>query len=343
MNMLNVAAFRTEGGHTFVDAPVAWRAYGTLNKGGTNAIVVCHALTGNTDLDAWWGPMVGPGRVLDTDRYFVVSMNVIGSPYGSLSPLTARAEGERIWGPDFPDITIRDTVAMHRRALEQLGVREVQLAIGASMGGMQALEWAFHTDLVRAVMPIATGARHSAWSVGWGEAQRQAIRADRHWNGGWYSPDRPPVDGLSSARMMAMLSYRSAPSFETRFGRQQMPDGPMAVESYLRYQGRKLVDRFDANCYVALTRQMDTHDVGRGRGGTCEALSAIRQPVLVIGIDSDVLYPFAEQEELARCLPRATLAKVRSPHGHDAFLMEYEQLEAVIAPWMSNNVSQAVH
>ncbi len=324
-----------ERGRVLRQAPVAYRTWGALNQAADNAVVVCHALTGNTDVDAWWGGLLGPGRALDTDRYFVVCANVPGSPYGSASPLTRDPETQRPYGAAFPRVTPRDTVALHRRLLEQLGVRQVAFAIGGSMGGMHALEWAFEGDFVRGLVPIAIGGRHSAWCIGWSEAQRQALYADPRWQDGRYDPDDPPAAGLAAARMIAMISYRSQPSFEARFGRTPDAGDPDAfdVESYLRYQGHKLVRRFDANCYVHLTWQMDAHDLARGRGAYPDVLARIQQPALVVGIDSDVLYPLDEQRELARHLPQAELAVLETPHGHDAFLIELDALNEIVLAW----------
>jgi homoserine O-acetyltransferase len=338
---LTFPEFTLNDGTTLREVPVAYRTWGTLNAAGTNAVVVGHALTGSPDVSDWWGEMLGAGRALDPTEDFVVCLNVPGSPYGSVSPLTENPATGRRYGSDFPAVTIRDTVRLHRRALEQLGVRRVACAIGGSMGGMHVLEWAFETTddgapFVQTLVPIAVGGRHTAWQIGWGEAQRQAIYADPKWQGGAYPPDDPPTDGLSAARMMAMVSYRSQPSFDGRFGRDEMTDQddrPFAVESYLRYQGGKLVDRFDANCYVALTKQMDTHDVVRGRGDYEDVLASIEQPALVVGIDSDVLYPLREQQELAEHLPRASLEVLEAPHGHDAFLIELAALNDHVVAW----------
>lgn len=321
---------------------MAYSAWGRLNTSRDNAIVICHALTGDTKADVWWGPLIGPGRLLDTDRFFVVCPSVIGSPYGSVSPLTIDPDTGRPYGGGFPAATIRDTVALHRRLLEQLGVRRVAMTTGGSMGGMQVLEWAFHGDFVGSLVPIGVGGRHSAWCIGWSEAQRQAIFSDPNWKGGAYDAGSQPVAGLSTARMIAMISYRARRSFEARFGRTRMESGNhesvFAVESYLRYQGQKLVERFDANCYVHLTYQMDSHDVARGRGDYPDVLGTIRQPTLVLGIDTDVLYPVTEQEELAEHIPEATLVVMEAVHGHDSFLIEFEQMEKIIQPWMENVV-----
>ena len=331
---ITLSELTLESGRRLTDVPVAYDAWGELNAAGDNAVIVCHALTGNTLADVWWGPLIGPGAALDTNRFFVACVNVLGSPYGSASPSSENPDTGAPYGPDFPAVTIRDTVRAHRMALEQIGVRQAALAIGGSMGGMQALEWAFEDDFVRGIVPIAVGGRHSSWCIGFSEAQRQAIYADPLWNEGRY--DEQPRKGLAAARMIAMLSYRSRPSFEARFGRnpQDGREGVFAVESYLRYQGEKLVDRFDANSYVHLTRQMDTHDLARGRGGYEDVLRSIEQPALVIGIDSDILYPTEEQQELARLMPNAELEIISSQHGHDAFLIEFKQLDRSIRAWM---------
>lgn len=334
-----------ENGTVLRDVPVAYQTWGTLNEAGDNVIVVCHALTGNTEVDDWWGGLLGSGKALDTDRYFVVIANVIGSPYGTVSPITRNPATGKPYGGNFPDITIRDTVALHKQLLERLGVRQVAFAIGGSMGGMQVLEWAFYGDFVRGIVPLATSGRHSAWCIGLSETQRQAIYADPLWQGGHYDPENPPAQGLSVARMMAMVSYRSHGSFQTRFGRQPAPessDASFSAESYLRYQGNKLVERFDANCYVSITKQMDTHDVARGRGEYAEVLGQLEQPALVIGVDSDVLYPLEEQEELAALLPNAELAVLQSPHGHDAFLIELETLNELVQSWRISTIDPFV-
>jgi len=312
---------------------VAYRTWGTLDDAGANAVVACHALTGSADADDWWAPMFGPGRALDPDRDFVVCANIVGSCYGTTGPTSIDPATGRAYGPAFPRVSIRDMVGLQRELLRHLGVRRVKCVMGGSLGGMQALEWAaMYPDLVQSLVPIAVSGRHSAWCIGWSEAQRQAIYGDPRFLDGRYAPEDPPEAGLAAARMAAMLSYRSRPSFERRFGRRpQGETGTFAVESYLRYQGRKLVDRFDANTYVTLTRAMDTHDLGRGRDGYADALGAIRAPALVVSVESDVLYPPIEQRELAQGMPRATLLNLYSDEGHDAFLIEIEWLCSAVA------------
>ena len=340
--LTTIDEFEFEDGSRFGAVPVAYRSWGTLNADGTNCVVVCHALTGDTNVSEWWGELFGTGRAFDLERDFVICANVIGSPYGTFSPITRDSQTGEPFGTNFPVPTIRDTVNLHRRLLTQLGVHRVKLCIGGSMGGMQVLEWGFHSDLVEALVPIAVGGRHSAWCIAWSEAQRQAIYCDPNYNGGDYSDDARPELGLAIARMIAMTTYRSFDSFSSRFGRavaENGDDAQFAMKGYLHYQGAKLVDRFDANCYVTLANSMDTHDVARGRGAYEEVLQRILQPTLVIGIDSDMLYPLAEQRELAEHLPRARLAVLNARHGHDSFLIERDALNDTIVAWRQSNLS----
>lgn len=336
-----VDEFQFEDGSAFGAVPVAYQTWGRLNAAGDNCVLVCHALTGNTDVADWWLELFGPGRALDTDRDFVVCANIIGSPYGTFSPVTRDSRSEKAFGANFPVPTIRDTVNLHRLLLEQLDVRRIRMCIGGSMGGMHALEWAFHSDFVDAIVPIACGGRHSAWCIAWSEAQRQAIFCDPHWNGGNYSEIAGPDLGLAIARMIAMTTYRSFDSFGARFGREVSEDSSdpqFAMRGYLHYQGAKLVDRFDANCYVCLTESMDTHDVSRGRGEYFSVLSQIKQPALVVGIDSDMLYPLSEQRELVSAMKNAELQVLEAPHGHDSFLIERTRLNEIIVDWRRRNI-----
>ena len=323
--------FPLESGGALPEVAVAYRTWGRLSARGDNAVLVCHALTGSPDVDRWWGPLLGPGRALDPDRDFVVCSNVLGSCYGTTGPHSIRPDRRGRWRGDFPAITVRDIVRVQAALLEALGVRRLRLVIGGSLGGMQVLEWALlRPELVEAIVPIAVSARHSAWCIALSEAQRQAIYADPRWRDGRYPDGDGPEAGLAIARQIAMCTYRSRASLEARFSRDQPQPGRFAVEGWLHHHGRALVDRFDAATYVTLTRAMDTHDVGRGRGGWKEALRGVRVPALVVSIDSDVLYPPVEQEELAAALPGARLATLASPHGHDAFLIEGEAMNALV-------------
>jgi homoserine O-acetyltransferase len=310
---------------------IAYRTWGRLAPDGANAVVVCHALTGSADADLWWTRLFGPGRSLDPERDFVVCSNILGSCYGTTGPAEVDPATGRPWLGSFPAITIRDMVRAQHALAAALGVKRIRMVVGGSLGGMQVLEWALlYPELVEAAVFVASTARHSAWCIGLSEAQRQAIYADPRWRDGRYDPADPPEAGLAAARMAAMLSYRSQPSFEMRFGRRRQAEDVYAVESYLRYQGRQLVERFDAATYVTLTKAMDTHDVSRGRGDFEDVLRSIRQPTLVVSIDSDVLYWPWEQREVATLLPNARLAVMDSPHGHDAFLIDVDRLDGMI-------------
>ncbi|HTP52404.1 MAG TPA: homoserine O-acetyltransferase [Anaeromyxobacteraceae bacterium] len=327
-----------ESGIRLAPVQVAVRTWGTLSPGGDNAVVVCHAFTGSADVDRWWTRMLGPGEALDPDRDFVVCSNILGSCYGTTGPASIDPATGRPYLGSFPAITLRDMVKVQAEAARALGIRRIRAVVGGSLGGMQTLEWALmYPEMVEAIVPIANSARHSAWAIGLSEAQRQAIAADMRWQGGRYDPADPPAAGLAAARMMAMCTYRSWESFEQRYSRRPQAPDVYAVESYLRYQGQQLVDRFDAATYHALTRAMDTHDVARGRGEYEEVLRSIRQPALVVSIGSDALYLPAEQREMARHIPRARLARLESPHGHDAFLIHVEELSAMVAEFREAN------
>ena len=340
--------FTTEGGARLPDVTVAYRTWGTLDADGANAVVVCHALTGDADAAAWWPGLVGEGRVADPTRQFVVCANALGSCYGTDGPATIGADGERL-GSRFPRVTVRDQARLHARLLNHLGVREVALAVGASMGGMQALELALvdreaGPDRIQRLVLIGMGAAHGAWQIAISEAQRLAIRADPRWRGGDFPAHDPPEAGLAAARAMAMATYRSPALFAERFGRApheprfEPGDPRFAVESYLRYQGAKLAGRFDAGTYVRLTEAMDTHDVGRGgaRGDdAAAALARLRADALCIGISSDLLYPPEESRQLAALLPAGRYAELVSPFGHDAFLVDVEALDALVRPFLT--------
>ncbi len=317
-----------EAGGSLSQVTVAYRTWGRLNATGDNAVLVCHALTGSADLDQWWPGLMGLGKALDPMRDFIVCSNVLGGCYGSTGPTSLSPETGRRYGADFPAVTVRDLVAVQAALLDELGVTVLDLVLGGSLGGMQVLEWAaLYPERVRAAAAISVGARQSPWCIGLSEAQRQAIYADAHWQGGTYDPAQPPAAGLAAARMAAMCSYRHWDGFATRFAREPAPGGGFQVESWLRHHGAKFVARFDANTYVTLTRIMDSHDLGRERGGTAAALAGIRLPVLVVGSTSDVLYTPDEQRELASHIPDAELAWLTSALGHDAFLIETEALD----------------
>ncbi len=346
--VLDVAGFNDplplEYGGELPQVAVAFETYGELNARGDNAILVCHALTGSAhaagrldreEVPGWWDPLIGPGKPIDTRRYYVISSNVLGGCYGSTGPTSLDPSTGRPYALTFPRYGVRDMVQAQRRLVERLGVRSLAAVIGGSMGGMQVLEWAaMYPEMVRAIAPIAIGARHSAWAIGLNEVARRAITSDPAWDEGSYALDTQPERGLGLARAIAMLSYRSFDSLEQKFGRERsaassdLLGASFEIQSYLDYQGVKLVKRFDANTYLYLTRAMDDYDLSDGRGRLAAVLGGMKMPALVMGIHSDVLYPEAEQKALAQGLPNARYVAIRSPHGHDAFLIEFPQLAA---------------
>jgi homoserine O-acetyltransferase len=341
---------RLEVGDQLPEVTVAYETWGTLNVRRDNAVLVLHALTGDSHVagqpgpghptPGWWDALIGPGRALDTDAWFVVAPNVLGGCQGTTGPSSIAPDG-RPWGSRFPRITIRDQVEAEVLLADALGVRRWASVLGGSMGGMRALEWAaMYPDRVNAVLLLAVGAYATAEQIGLQSTQIHAIRADGRFNGGDYydaPPGRGPHLGLGAARRIAHLTYRTEEETAQRFGRAPQPGedplrgGRYAIESYLDHHAAKLAQRFDANSYVVLTEAMNHHDVGRGRGGVAEALARITVPTVVGGIDSDRLYPPYLQEELAALIPGADGPHLlRSPYGHDAFLIETDQVADLV-------------
>lgn len=325
--------FITEEGEAIPYPTVAYQTWGTLNDKRDNVRVVCHALTGNTSADDWFGGLFGPSKPLDPEKYFIICPNVLGSCYGSSGPTSMDPETGRPYRARFPEVTIRDIVRLQQQLLDKLGVTGIDMMIGGSMGGMQALEWCIMDDRPRSAVLIGMGKQHQPWAIGISHTQRQAIYNDPNWCGGFYSDEHPPKKGLALARMIAMNSYRHPFDFEQKFARRMQGEGTQfQVESYLNYQGNKLVERFDAVSYVRLTQAMDSHDIARGRPNCREVLQHLKIPVRVVGIDNDLLYPPEECKELADLLPNATYHELESPYGHDAFLIEFDQLNNIIYP-----------
>jgi homoserine O-acetyltransferase len=307
-----------------------YRTYGALNPERTNGFVVCHALTGNAALDSWWGDMLGPGRFFDTDKYFVICLNVLGSCYGTTGPTSLDPASGKPYGSSFPAVSVRDSVRLHLETVRQgLGVHHVACVAGGSLGGMQSLEWACCSPLgfVGCVVAMCCGIRHTAWQIGTSECQRQAIYADPNWQEGDYLARGGPAPkaGLSVARQMAMVTYRSAAAYSDKFGRTASANGVYEVESYLRYQGERFTSRFDPLSYVCLTKLMDTHDLSRDRTS-----NFLVQPVCIISVNSDALYPPADQEDLHTLLQTNSEYHVLdSTAGHDGFLLEQTRVEQI--------------
>ncbi|MBC7630121.1 MAG: homoserine O-acetyltransferase [Flavobacterium sp.] len=325
-----------DSGRTLPQVRLAYQTWGTYD--GSNAVLVLHALTGDSHVTGpagpghvspgWWDALVGPGRAIDTDRLFVVAANILGGCQGSTGPASLDPDG-RHWGGSFPALTVRDQVRAEMALADLLGIPCWHSVIGGSAGGMRALEWAIEApDRVDRLFLLATSAAASADQIALSTTQMDAIRADGAYAGGdYYDGPHGPLNGLGLARRIAHISYRSEHELAQRFGRDTQDDGRFAIESYLQHHGAKLVSRFDANSYVVLSDAMNSHDVGRGRGGVTSALSRITARAVVAGIDSDRLYPIHQQQELAENIHgSAPLAVVTSDHGHDGFLVEADQV-----------------
>lgn len=333
---------------------LAYETWGNLNAQGDNAILITHALTGNSHAHdvqypddpkrAWWNPLIGPGRPFDTSRYFVVCSNVPGGCYGSTGPSSIDPTTGEPYSMRFPVVTIRDMVNAQRVLLEHLGVRQLAMVAGGSIGGQQALEWGVtYPELVQKVIVVAATAALTAQAIAFSEVGRQAIMVDPLWQGGNYAPAHGPAAGLSIARMLAMVTYQSEEAMEMRFARQQARNKTLPtpsrtadlaehfeVESYLYYQGESLAKRFDANSYLYISKAMDLYDVSEGYSSLEAALRRLRSKALFIGIRSDFLFPAARVRWLAEQVRtlggHSTYVELDSPHGHDAFLKEWGQM-----------------
>jgi len=331
---INIGDLLLEDGETLEDVTIAYQSWGSLNERGDNAILVNHALTGWSDIPGWWPSMVGPGLPFDSDKYFVVCPNVIGGCQGSTGPSSIAPDGQR-YGSRFPSLTIRDMVAAEVAFSDALGIKKYQLAVGPSLGGMRSLEWAVQMPhRVGAICTIGSSAVATGDQIGTCSIQIRAIKTDPHFNGGdYYDKGQGPIEGMGIARRIAHLTYRTEAEMDVRFGRELQGDetGRYAVESYLDHQANKLAHRFDANTYIALTEAMNSHDIGRGRGGVVAALSGITIPVVAVAIDSDRLFPVRLAAEIAELAPLAApLITISSPFGHDGFLVEVESVGNVI-------------
>ncbi|KAK6460579.1 homoserine O acetyltransferase [Scheffersomyces coipomensis] len=397
--IVEIPTYNLECGEVLNNFPVAYKTWGRLNKDHDNVLLICHALTGSSDVQDWWGPLLGNGKTFDPSRYFIVCINFLGSPYGSCSPVTIDKATGKPHGPAFPLITVKDEIGIQRLILDSLSVRAIACVIGGSMGGMLTLEYSAtynNTGYVKTIIALATSARASAWCISWNETQRQCIFSDPYYDDGYYyeNAGTRPDSGLGAARMAALLTYRSRNSFETRFGRKlpatidnlrpiseedarkkeqeigirypktkdeenwlihnegsrsssmknsnsgsstasSKPQTYFTAQSYLRYQGNKFIKRFDANCYISITRKLDTHDITRGQIDLSTKpnedplpvfLKSLTAPHLIIGIESDGLFTYGEQQLLGENIPDSILKKLDSPEGHDAFLLEFEEI-----------------
>lgn len=348
---VDVGSLTTQSGVVLPDVRVAYETWGTLNADRSNAIYICHALTGDSHVTGpagdghvtagWWEGLVGPGCDIDTDEWFVVCANVLGGCQGTTGPASTAPDG-RPWGSRFPIVTVADMVEVERRLSDALGIETWALLLGPSLGGMRVLEWMVrHPERVRGGLVLGSTAAVSADQIATHATQILAIESDPAFRGGDYydsAPGEGPHVGMGLARRIAHLTYRTETELADRFGRDPQGDedprqrGRFAVESYLDHQADKLARRFDANTYIALTRAMSLFDLGHGRGGLAQALGGITAPLTVVGIDSDRLFPTRLQQEIVDLTPGADrLHLILSPFGHDGFLVEDEQVGVFVA------------
>ncbi|MEO0410924.1 MAG: homoserine O-acetyltransferase [Pseudomonadota bacterium] len=349
-----------DSGEALGPITVAYETYGQLNEEASNAILLCHALTGDqyaasnhpvTGKPGWWDRFVGPGKLIDTDRYCVICTNVLGSCMGTTGPADVNPRTGRRFGLDFPVITIADMVRAQALLMDYLGIETLFNVIGGSMGGMQVLEWcALYPERVFSAAPIAATARHSAQNIAFHEVGRQAIMADPHFHGGQYfEHDVKPEKGLSVARMAAHITYMSETGLTERFGRQLQDregvtfgfDADFQIESYLRHQGFSFVDRFDANAYLYITRAMDYLDVAARYGGSLPAaFQGLTARVCVLSFTSDWLYPTAQSQHIVQALnaagARVSFVEIESPHGHDAFLLDTPEMARILDGFLTS-------
>jgi homoserine O-acetyltransferase len=342
---------------------LAYETYGRLNAEKTNAVLVCHALSGDAHAagyhreddprPGWWDFMIGPGRGIDTNRYFVICSNILGSCMGSTGPCTYRPDGSKPYGLSFPFVTIGDMVKAQKALVDHLGIQKLVSVIGGSIGGMQVLEWCIQfPDMTASAIPIATTTRHSALSIAFNETARQSIMADPNWNSGDYYGGVKPDAGLAVARMIGHITYLSDESLRQKFGRRLQNredfsfqfDADFQVENYLRYQGKKFVDRFDANSFLYITKAADYFDLNRkyGEGSLVRAFASAKAKFLVISFTSDWLYPTFQSRDINQALKKngldVSFCEIKADCGHDAFLLPLNRQSDLIKGFL-NGVS----
>lgn len=327
--------FPLESGNKLSGFELAYSTYGERNEKDDNIVWICHALTGNSLPSEWWDGLVGPGKYIDPSRHFIVCANILGSAYGSTAPLSINPETNEPYYQDFPTLTVRDVVGALELLRQELEIKKITLCIGGSLGGQQALEWGIQfPDVIEDLILIACNAVHSPWGVAFNESQRMAIAADGTWND---RNEQAGLNGMKAARSLALLSYRNYDTYnftQARDNPDQIDD--LRAASYQQYQGEKFLKRFNAFSYWILSKIMDSHNVGRNRGGIVNALGKVKARTLVLGIKSDILFPVVEQHFLARHIPDAVYSEIDSLYGHDGFLIEYRQLTQVIKAWQEN-------
>ena len=333
--------FKLENGKKLRKIELAYQTYGKLNAKKDNVIWACHALTANSDVLDWWKGLFGNNDLFNPEEHFIICANVLGSHYGSTNPLSENPVTGLPYYLSFPEFTIRDLVSAHRLLAEHLGIKDIKVLIGGSLGGQQALEWAI-TDgsAIENLILVATNAVHSPWGIAFNESQRLAISTDRSFYA--QKPDGG-LKGLKTARSIALLSYRSYDAYtDTQLESVNDKTGSFRASSYQNYQGEKLCKRFNAYSYWYLSKAMDSHNVGRGRKSVAEALSTVKPNTLVIGVENDVLFPVTEQEFLAKHIPGAAFHAIKSAYGHDGFLIETDILTNVIGNFLKESINKKI-
>lgn len=324
--------FELETGHTLPELRIAYHTYGTLNAAKDNVAWVCHALTANSDVADWWPHTVEAGRFLDPARHFVVCANIIGSHYGTTGPLHVNPATGRPWYKDFPPFTIRDIVRAHRLLADALGIGRIGTLVGSSVGGFQAVEWAVsEPERIERLVLIATAAKASPWAIAIDETQRMAIEADSTFGEPYATAG---MKGLAAARAIGLLSYRGPEGYDLSQQDENDDFSSHRACTYQQYQGEKLCRRYNAYSYYKILNAFDTHDVGYQRGGVAAALQRITAECLVVGISTDLIFTVPEMQALHRMLPRSTYHQIDSPFGHDGFLVEHEQLNRILNPFI---------
>lgn len=314
------APFVLEQGGVLPELTLAYHTYGQLNAEASNVIWVCHALTANSNVADWWAGLFGPGNVFDPDRYFIVCANMIGSCYGSTGPRSLRPGTDKAYGMEFPLVTMRDLARAQALLCEYLGINSIELCIGGSCGGHQVLELTYlMPERIKRMALLVCAARESAWAIAVHESQRLAIQADASWD---KDSDQAGAIGLAAARAIGMLTYRTLEAYRTAQSNEDGRVDGFSAAGYIRHQADKLTKRFYAQCYWHLTKTLDTHHMGRDRGGIPEALSRLQMPAFVFSINRDLLIPPFEQKILAEYLPNAQFSRLDSQYGHDGFLIE---------------------
>ena len=362
LHTVALPGFRTQSGFTFEKIDVSYQTLGKLSAARDNAILVCHALSGSahvaglhpeTKRPGWWDFHVGPGKAVDTDKFFLICANVLGGCSGTTGPASTNPQTGKPYGMEFPSVTVRDMVAVQAKLIDHLGIEKLFAVVGCSMGGMQALAWATDfPDRVQNCVPIATCLSHGAMQIAFNEIGRHAILSDPNWHGGNYSEAHPPAHGLSVARMVGHVTYLSEFSMTHKFGRQRQPEtsagskDQFSIESYLHHQGQSFVKRFDPNSYLYLTRALDRFDLFENQPPDA-VLKRIRARFLVVSFSSDWLYPPAQSRELVRLLKRAnipvTYVNLDTEYGHDSFLIENPPFANLVRDFLEHGLHHGHH